>query len=140
MAARRLQAKGGLNAPAGASRSADRRALCKGPSFFYAPLSTAYACCFRLQVSTVQRHTLAHFYTVNVFEPYFDLLKHTQATQLCGCGMDIKEIPYRLGHAEASTTLDTYAKLVPAKDYQAAEIIGALLSKAKREAEAFVLW
>jgi integrase len=43
-------------------------------------------------------------------------------------GVDIKTVQNRLGHTLASTTLDLYAGVIPAKDREAADIVGGLLS------------
>ncbi len=55
-------------------------------------------------------------------------LRHTQATLLFGQGMDIKTVQNRLGHTMASTTLDVYAGVIPGKDREAADIMGAILT------------
>ena len=53
-------------------------------------------------------------------------LRHTQATLLLANGVDVKTVQTRLGHANASITLDWYAHAVPGKDGEAAELIGNL--------------
>lgn len=53
-------------------------------------------------------------------------LRHTQATLLLANGVDVKTVQTRMGHANASITLDWYAHAVPGKDAQAAELIGSL--------------
>lgn len=53
-------------------------------------------------------------------------LRHTQATQLLGAGVDVKTVQTRLGHAKASHTLDLYAHAIPANDKEAASIMGAI--------------
>ena len=55
-------------------------------------------------------------------------LRHTQATQLLGAGVDLKTVQARMGHAKASHTLDLYAHAIPANDRDAANIMGALYS------------
>ncbi|NLG10732.1 MAG: site-specific integrase [Coriobacteriaceae bacterium] len=61
-------------------------------------------------------------------------LRHTQATMLFAQGMDIKTVQNRLGHTMASTTLDVYAGVIPSKDKEAADIMGAIMaSKGARE-------
>lgn len=55
-------------------------------------------------------------------------LRHTQATQLLGAGVDLKTVQARMGHAKASHTLDLYAHAIPANDRNAANIMGALYS------------
>ncbi|MDR1184644.1 MAG: hypothetical protein LBK67_07600 [Coriobacteriales bacterium] len=42
--------------------------------------------------------------------------------------MDIKTVQGRLGHTLASTTLDIYASIMPAKDREAANIVGSILT------------
>lgn len=56
----------------------------------------------------------------------FHELRHTQATQLLANGVDIKTVQSRLGHANASLTLNTYAHALPQNDKKAAELIGGL--------------
>ena len=58
----------------------------------------------------------------------FHDLRHTQATLLISQGVDIKTVQNRLGHTLASTTLDLYAGVIPAKDKEAADIVGGLLA------------
>ena len=60
-------------------------------------------------------------------------LRHTQATQLLGNGVDIKTVQHRLGHAKASLTLDMYAHAIPANDREAAAIMGGLTGTAARK-------
>ena len=55
--------------------------------------------------------------------------RHTQATLLIAQGVDIKTIQGRLGHEKASTTLDTYAGILPENDREAANVFGAILEK-----------
>jgi integrase len=58
----------------------------------------------------------------------FHSLRHTQATLLIAQGVDIKTVQNRLGHTLASTTLDLYAGVIPAKDREAADLIGGILT------------
>ncbi len=55
-------------------------------------------------------------------------LRHTQATQLLANGVDLKTVQTRLGHSNASLTLNWYAHALPENDQKAAELIGNLLS------------
>lgn len=55
-------------------------------------------------------------------------LRHFSATQLLSAGIDIRTVSGRLGHANASTTLDFYAQFLQAADERAADALGALLS------------
>lgn len=57
-------------------------------------------------------------------------LRHTQATQLLANGVDVKTVQTRLGHADASLTLDCYAHAIPKNDEKAAQLVGELF-KAK---------
>ena len=67
----------------------------------------------------------------------FDFFRHTQATYLLAGGEDVKTVQQRLGHQQASTTLDIYAGFIPAKDMEAASKIGVLLSRAQEEADKY---
>lgn len=55
-------------------------------------------------------------------------LRHTMATQLLANGVDLKTVQSRLGHANASLTLNTYAHAIPARDEAAANLIASLYS------------
>lgn len=55
-------------------------------------------------------------------------LRHTMATQLLGAGIDVKTVRARLGHANASLTLNTYSHALPARDEAAANVIASLYS------------
>jgi integrase len=63
----------------------------------------------------------------------FHALRHTQVTLLIAQGVDIKTVQARLGHTLASTTLDLYAGVIPAKDRQAADIIDTILTAAPEQ-------
>lgn len=54
-------------------------------------------------------------------------LRHYVATQLISAGVDVRTVAGRLGHANPNMTLSTYAAWVPARDQDAAEVIGSLL-------------
>lgn len=60
----------------------------------------------------------------------FHELRHTKATQLLANGVDVKTVQTRLGHADASLTLDWYAHAIPENDEKAAQLVGELF-KAK---------
>ena len=53
-------------------------------------------------------------------------LRHTQATQLLAQGVDVKTVQARLGHSDASLTLNWYAHAVPENDRAAADRLGEL--------------
>lgn len=54
-------------------------------------------------------------------------LRHYVATQLISGGVDVRTVAGRLGHANPSVTLSTYAAWVPARDQEAALLMGSLL-------------
>ena len=56
-------------------------------------------------------------------------LRHTQATHLLANGVDVKTVQERLGHANASVTLNTYAHALPENDRKAADLIGELFNR-----------
>lgn len=58
----------------------------------------------------------------------FHELRHTQASQLLANGVDVKTVQERLGHANASITLDWYAHAMPENDAKAALVIGDVLA------------
>lgn len=55
------------------------------------------------------------------------------ATQLIGAGHDIRTVSGRLGHAQTSTTLNTYAAFLGARDREAANQLAALLDPQEDE-------
>lgn len=59
----------------------------------------------------------------------FHELRHTQATQLLANGVDVKTVQARLGHSNASLTLNWYAHAIPENDQKAAELVGDLFSE-----------
>lgn len=59
----------------------------------------------------------------------FHDLRHFAATHLLSAGVDVRTVSGRLGHANASTTLDIYSHFVNASDKHAATILGALVPK-----------
>ena len=54
-------------------------------------------------------------------------LRHYAATTMLVSGIDIRTTAGRLGHAQASTTLDVYAHFMKAADQLAAAVIGDAL-------------
>lgn len=67
----------------------------------------------------------------------FHELRHTQATQLLANGVDVKTVQRRLGHSDASLTLNRYAHAIPENDEKAAQLVGELF-KAKPPAPRIV--
>jgi integrase len=57
-------------------------------------------------------------------------LRHYVATRLLGAGVDVRTVAGRLGHRNASTTLNVYAHFLQEADEQAASILGAIMKKA----------
>ncbi len=71
----------------------------------------------------------------NAFEGLrFHELRHTQATQLLANGVDIKTVQTRMGHSNASITLNWYAHAIPENDERAAQIVGSIFDSKPREA------
>lgn len=58
----------------------------------------------------------------------FHELRHTQVTVLLANSVDVKTVQTRLGHANASITLNLYAHAVPQNDRAAADLVGNLFS------------
>ena len=61
-------------------------------------------------------------------------LRHTQATQLIGAGVDFKTVQTRLGHADVSLTINTYTHAIPANDRKAADLIASITGTPKAPA------
>ncbi len=59
--------------------------------------------------------------------PNFHSLRHTQATVLIGSGADVKAVQDRLGHAQASTTLNIYAEAQRSKERATASMMSQLI-------------
>ena len=55
-------------------------------------------------------------------------LRHFAATTMIAGGVDVRTVAGRLGHADPAVTLKVYASFVQARDRQAAEMLGALMS------------
>lgn len=67
-------------------------------------------------------------YRMSGYEGFnFHELRHTQATLLIGSGADIKTVQNRLGHSNASLTMNIYAHAIEQNDRDAADTIGNLL-------------
>jgi integrase len=58
----------------------------------------------------------------------FHGLRHTHASQLIACGVDVVTISKRLGHAKPSVTLAIYAHMFTSDDSKAAAAIDSALS------------
>jgi integrase len=58
----------------------------------------------------------------------FHSLRHFAATALAGQGISVRTIAGRLGHANPSVTLRTYAHFLDVSDRDAADKLGALLA------------
>lgn len=67
--------------------------------------------------------------------PNFHSLRHTQATVLIGGGADVKAVQDRLGHAQASTTLNIYAEAQKSKERTTASMMSKLVSGRKENSE-----
>lgn len=63
----------------------------------------------------------------------FHELRHTQATQLLANGVDVKTVQTRLGHSNASLTLNWYAHAIPENDEKAAQLVGELFTRKPEE-------
>jgi len=61
----------------------------------------------------------------------FHQLRHTNASLLIGQGVDVATVSKRLGHADKSVTLKTYAHAIKEHDREAADKLGDLLNKKK---------
>lgn len=73
------------------------------------------------------------FRTDNGFDGLlFHSLRHSQATLLLSQGADLKTIQARLGHSDASLTLNWYAHALPENDDRAAQMIGALCQRTQK--------
>lgn len=60
----------------------------------------------------------------------FHDLRHTHATLLLRQGRNVKEVSERLGHANVSITLQTYAHILPDQRVEVARVIGEVLDGA----------
>jgi integrase len=54
-------------------------------------------------------------------------LRHFNVTTLIGAGVDVRTVAERVGHARTSMTLDRYAQSLPARDRDAAAVMGHAL-------------
>jgi integrase len=61
-------------------------------------------------------------------------LRHFAATQLIGAGHDVMTVASRLGHKDASVTLNVYASALPERDRDAANFLGNALTPSQHTA------
>ena len=59
-------------------------------------------------------------------------LRHFSATQLIASGVDLRTVSGRLGHRDPAITMRVYAHVVEAKDRNAADILGEIITKATK--------
>ena len=59
----------------------------------------------------------------------FHTLRHIHATSLLRAGVDMRTVQERLGHADVSTTLRTYAHVLPGRDREAADALDVTVPK-----------
>jgi integrase len=59
-------------------------------------------------------------------------LRHYVATRLLSAGVDVRTVAGRLGHRNASTTLNVYSHFVPESDQEAANALGRIFEDAAR--------
>ena len=59
-------------------------------------------------------------------------LRHFSATQLIANGVDLRTVSGRLGHRDPAITMRVYAHVVEAKDRNAAEILGEIITTATK--------
>ena len=57
-------------------------------------------------------------------------LRHYVASQLLAGGVDVRTVAGRLGHRDASTTLNVYSHFLPEADQRAADLLASLLADA----------
>ena len=58
-------------------------------------------------------------------------MRHTAATLLIAGGVDVATVSKRLGHADKTTTLNTYTHAIKSADKAAAEKLAVMLSSAQ---------
>jgi integrase len=62
-------------------------------------------------------------------------LRHFVATQPLSAGVDVRTVAGRLGHRNASTTLNVYAHFLAESDRDAADVIGDVIEKGRQSEE-----
>ncbi len=60
---------------------------------------------------------------------HLQALRHFAATEMIAGGIDVRTVAGRLGHSDATTTLRTYAHVLPQRDRDAARMLGGTLSR-----------
>lgn len=83
----------------------------------------------------VQRAFKQLLTTAGLPEMRFHDLRHTAATHMLANGIDLLTVARRLGHAKASTTLDTYGHLVPWTQEKAAAVMDDITTPVALPAE-----
>jgi len=68
--------------------------------------------------------------TLGLTQIRFHDFRHFAATRLISSGVSVRTVAGRLGHSNASMTLQVYSHFVAATDREAAELIGSLVSNA----------
>ena len=56
-------------------------------------------------------------------------LRHTNATLLISGGVDVRTVSGRLGHSQASTTMNIYAETIQSAEAAAADVLDNILLK-----------
>jgi integrase len=62
----------------------------------------------------------------------FHGLRHTHATHALAAGVPITVVANRLGHARSSFTADTYTRVLPEADREAAQLVADMVGQAGR--------
>jgi integrase len=70
----------------------------------------------------------AGFCAEHGFDVTFHGLRHSAAILMLSAGVDVRTVAGRLGHSNASITLNTYAHYVRSADEAAAEKMGEMLA------------
>jgi integrase len=77
--------------------------------------------------------SLSREWSTNVGIVSLHALRHTHASQLITAGVDVGSVSRRLGHANPTTTLRTYAHLFSSNDDRAADIVEASLARMQKK-------
>ena len=81
----------------------------------------------RIPLARFERWWRSHRKKLGFEELHYHELRHTQATLLLANGTDVKTVQARLGHANASLTLNWYAHPLEENDKKAANLLGEVL-------------